>query len=131
MIFKIHTREINGTYLGNIYIYIYVEYLREYIRNIHKYLWYETIRNTGAAEGVPPSGSVFLMILYHKYSWIFLIYSLYIPYLYVLHIFHLFSFVCFGMVSVSWGPGNPQPAAGGTLEGGAQTQPFKSLYNPL
>ena len=36
------------------------------------------------------------------------------------------------LVSVSCGWGNPQAAAGGTLEGHRQYQPFKSLYkNPL
>ena len=36
------------------------------------------------------------------------------------------------LVSVSWGWGNRWPGSGGTLEGGRQSQPFKSLYkNPL
>ena len=36
------------------------------------------------------------------------------------------------LVSVFWGWGNPQAGAGGTLEGQAQSQPFKILYkNPL
>ena len=70
---------------------------KEYIRNIHKYLWCEIIRNTGTAFGGRPIGSVFLIILYHKYLWIFLSYSLYIPYIYIyfLAMFHIFSLVCF------------------------------------
>ena len=64
----------HGTYLGNIYgIY------KECIKNIHKSLWYKIIRNTGAAFGGRPIGSVFLIILYHKHLWIFFIHSLYIP----------------------------------------------------
>ena len=57
--------------------------------------------NGAAAEGGRPIGAppkaapVFLIILYHKYSWIFLIYSLYMPYKYFLIMFHIFSLVCF------------------------------------
>ena len=59
--------------------------------------------NGAAAEGGRPIGSVFLIILYHRYLWIFLIQSLYIPYiynknkkiLYFLALFHIFSLVCF------------------------------------
>ena len=57
--------------------------------------------NGAAAEGGRPIGAppkaapVFLVILYHKRLWIFLIYSLYIQYLYVLKIFHIFFFVLF------------------------------------
>ena len=83
---------IYGTYLGNIYIYIYGIYT-EYIRNIHKYLWYKIIRNTGAAFGGRPIGSVFLIILYHKYLWIFLIYSLYIPYIFPEYVPYIFPCV--------------------------------------
>ena len=69
--------EIYGTYLGSIYgIY------KEYIRKINRYLWCTMIRNTGAAFGGRPIGSVFPIILYHKYLWIFLIHSLYIPYIF-------------------------------------------------
>ena len=39
------------------------------------------MRNTGAAFGGRPIGLVFLIIFYHKYLWIFLIYALYIPYI--------------------------------------------------
>ena len=67
-----------ATYLGK----IYMEYLGNIVRNIHKYLWYKMIRSTGAAFGGRPIGSVFLIILYHKHVWIFLIYSLYIPYIF-------------------------------------------------
>ena len=52
--------------------------------------------------GRPPKAApVFLIILYHKYLWIFLIHSLYIPYIYIysyiyfLAMFHMFSLVCF------------------------------------
>ena len=89
--------EIYGTYLGNIYgIY------REYIRNIHRYLWYKMIRNTGAAFGGAPMGrphsaaaplGLCFWLLYIIYG-----YSLYIPYIfhiYFLDMFHVFSLVCF------------------------------------
>ena len=56
---------------------------KECIRNIHRYLWYKIIRNTGTAFGGRPIGSVFLIILYHKYLWIFLIHSLYFLYIYI------------------------------------------------
>ena len=38
--------------------------------------------NGAAAFGGRPIGSVFLIILYHKYLWIYLIYSLYIPFIF-------------------------------------------------
>ena len=80
--------KIYGTYLGNIYgIY------KEYKRNIHKYLWYNIIINTGAAFGGRPIGSVFLIILYHKYLLIFLIYSLYIPYIFPKYVPYIFPCV--------------------------------------
>ena len=57
------------------------------------------IRNTVAAFGGRPIGSVFLIILYHECLWIFLTYSTYIPYIYIhiyyLGMFHLFSLLCF------------------------------------
>ena len=51
--------------------------------------------NGAAAEGGRPIGAppkaapVFLIIVYHKYLWIFLIY------IYILNMFHIFSPVCF------------------------------------
>ena len=45
------------------------------------------IRNTGAAFGGRPIGSVYLIILYHKYLWIFLIYSIYISF--ILSLIHI------------------------------------------
>ena len=87
--------KIYGTYLGNIYgIY------KEYIRNIHKYLWYKMIRNISRKHRRrlrrPPhwvcvsDGYIDgYLWLYHKYLWIFLIYSLYIP-----CIFPRYMYVC-------------------------------------
>ena len=60
-------------------IYIYIEY----IRNIHKYLRYKIIKNTDPMGRPPKAAPVFLMILYHRYLWIFRIYSVYIPYIYI------------------------------------------------
>ena len=80
----------------HIYIYIYGIY-KECIRNIHKHLRYELIRNTVSMGRPPKAAPVFLIILYHKYLWIFLIHSLYIPYIYIyiyiyfLDMFHVFS----------------------------------------
>ena len=82
-----------------IYIYIYMECIRDiylYIRNIHKYLWYKIIRNTGAAfEAEAPLGllSLFLILyIIHKYLLTFFIYSLYIPYIYIcIYISEIFS----------------------------------------
>ena len=55
----------------------------------------------GRPLGAPPkAASVFLIILYHKYLWVFLIHSLYIPYIciyiyiYFLDMFHIFALVC-------------------------------------
>ena len=48
------------------------------------------IRNTGAAFGGRPIGSVFLLILYHKYLWIFLIYFLDIPYIFPSYVPYIF-----------------------------------------
>ena len=79
------TRKIYGTYLGKIYgIY------KEYIRNIHKYLWYKIIRNTGAAfggapMGRPPSAAAPLGLCFWWFSLIDIYgYSLYSP-----DIFHI------------------------------------------
>ena len=105
--------KIHGTYLGNIYgIY------KEYIRNIHKYLWYKIIRMymymtfiryiLGISINIydikyletqaPPSAAPhwvcvsvnFLIILYHRYLWIFLIYSSYIPYIFPKYVPYIF-----------------------------------------
>ena len=61
--------------------------------------------NGAAAFGGRPIGSVFLIILCHKYLWIFLMYSLYFPYIYIyiyfLDMFHVFSLVCFLIYGVN------------------------------
>ena len=49
----------------------------------------------GGAEGDP----VFLIILYHKYSWIFLICSLYIPYVFLTNVPYSFPCVFLNLVS--------------------------------
>ena len=106
--------EIYGTYLGNI-CGIY----KEYIRNIHKYLWYKIIRNkehrgatNGAAASRPPHWGcvrcfcLFYIINIYGYSFIYTctflhilfeysLYILYISHIYFLNIFHTFSLVCF------------------------------------
>ena len=86
--------KIHGTYLGNIYgIY------KECIRKIHGYLWYKIIRNTDPLGRPPPLGAppkaapVFLIILNHKYLWIFLIDSLYIPYIFLRYVPYIFPCV--------------------------------------
>ena len=76
--------KIYGTYLGNIYIYgVY----KEYIRNIHDYLWYKIIRNTdpmgrppqwGAAEGGACVSDDFISYIFKDIPYIFL---------YILHIY--------------------------------------------
>ena len=96
--------KIYGTYLGNIYIYgIY----KEYIRNIHKNLWYAIIWNTGAAFGGAPLGLCFCgFYIINIY-----VYSLYIPYIfhiYFLSMFHIFSLVCFLIYSVNSRSGHDQ-----------------------
>ena len=53
----------------------------------------EIMRNTGAAFGGRPIGGVFQIILYHKYLWIFLIYSLYIPYIFPSYVPYIFPCV--------------------------------------
>ena len=81
-------RKIYGTYLGNIYgIY------KVYIRKIHEYLWYKIIRNTDPMGRPPKAAPVFLIILYHRYLWIFLIYSLYIPYIFPSYVKYVFPCV--------------------------------------
>ena len=55
-------------------------------------------RNTGAAFGGRPIGSVFLSTFWSVYTIDIYGYSLYIPYIfhiYFLDMFHIFSFVCF------------------------------------
>ena len=45
-------------------------------------------------NGAPPKAApVFLIILYHKYFWIFLIYSLYIPYIFPSYVKYVFPCV--------------------------------------
>ena len=65
--------KIYWTYLGNTY-----GIFEEYIRNIHKHVWYKIIRNTDPMGRPPKAAPVLLISLYHKYLWIFLIYSLHI-----------------------------------------------------
>ena len=92
--------KIYGTYLGK----IYMEYNKECIGNIHWYLWYEIIRNIGAAfggaqMGRPPSAAAPFKL--GLCFWLFYIiniygYSVYIPYIfhiYFLDMFHIFSLV--------------------------------------
>ena len=58
----------------------------------------------GRPIGAPPKAApVFLIILYHKCLWIFLICSLYIPYIYIyfLDMFHIFSLVRFLIYGVN------------------------------
>ena len=43
--------------------------------------------------GGRPSGSVFLILVYHEYLWIFLIYSLYIPYIFPSYVLYIFPYV--------------------------------------
>ena len=94
--------KIYGTYLGKIY-----GRCKEYIRNIHEYLWYQIIRNTGAAfggatMGRPPSAAALLGLCFCQLFWSFYIidiygYSLYIPYIfhiYFLAMWSMFSLVC-------------------------------------
>ena len=94
--------KIYGTYSGKIYgIY------KEYIRNIHKYLWYKIIRNTGTAFGGAPLGLCFCLF----YTIDIYGYSSYIPYIfhiYFLNMFHIFSLVCFLIYSMNSRSGHYQ-----------------------
>ena len=47
----------------------------------------------GAAEGGACVSVNFLIILYHRYLWIFLIYSLYIPYIFPSYVKYVFPCV--------------------------------------
>ena len=114
--------KIYGTYLGyihGIYIYIYVEH----IRNIHEYLWDKIIRNTSAAFGGRPIGSVFLIILYHKCLWTCLIYSSYIPHINFLNMFHIFSLLCFLIHGVKSSSGHDQMTTFDTISDGSVPKP--------
>ena len=56
----------------------------------------EYIRNTGRLRPPPHWVCVsvnFLIILYHRYLWIFLIYSLYIPYIFPSYVKYVFPYV--------------------------------------
>ena len=91
--------KIYGTYLGKMYgIY------QEYIRNIHEYLWYKIIRNTGPMGRPPkataPSGRRRRRCLCFCLFYIINIYGyfLYMPHIFhifFLNMFHIFSLVCF------------------------------------
>ena len=48
-----------------------------------------------------PIRSVFLIILYHKSLWIFLIYSLYIPYVYIYIFIFIFIYIYTSFVHIS------------------------------
>ena len=80
--------KIHATYLGNIY-----GIDTEYIRNIHKHLWYKIIRNTDPMGRPPKAAPVFLIILCHKYLWIFLIHSLYIPHTYIYIYIYIYTYI--------------------------------------
>ena len=99
-------RKIHGTYLGNIFgIY------KECIRNIHKHIWYKIITNTDPPHWAPP---VFVMILYHKYLWIFLIHSLYIPHIFPRYVPYI-SFVCFLIYGVKSRSGHDRSPSFGSI----------------
>ena len=51
------------------------------------------IRNTDTMGWPPKAAPVFLIILYHRYLWIFLIYSLYIPYIFPKYVPYIFPCV--------------------------------------
>ena len=51
------------------------------------------IRNTDPMDLPPKAAPVLLIILYHKYLWIFLIYSLYIPYIFPIYVPYIFPCV--------------------------------------
>ena len=157
--------KIHGTYLGNIYG-IYKECITnisidiyDITINIHKYI-HQTHRrrlrrrpNGAPAEGGRTIGSVFLITLYHQYSWIFLKNSLHIPYIfhiYFLAMFHIFSLVCFLIYGVKsrsghvqiptfdpiWHVSNPEislvgPCPGwGPVRVGAHMCPYGPIYGP-
>ena len=77
--------------------------------------------NVASAEGGDPIGAppkaapVFLIILYHRYLWMFLIYSLYIPYIYFLDMFHVFSLVCFLIYGVKSRSGHDRSQSFGPI----------------
>ena len=97
--------KIYGTYLENIWgIY------EEYIRNIHKYLWYKMIRNTDPM-GRPPKAAAPLGRRRRRRlcSWLFYSidiqrYSLCIPFIfhiYFLNMLQIFSFASFWIYRVN------------------------------
>ena len=69
--------------------------------------------NGAAAEGGRPIGTppkaapVFLIILYHEYLWIFLIYSLYMPCIFPKYVPYI-PLVCFLIYSVNSRSGHDQ-----------------------
>ena len=70
---------------------------KEYIRNVYGISITFTILNNQKHRPMgrqPKAAPVFLIILYHKYLWIFLIYSYLFP-IYFLYILHVFSLGCF------------------------------------
>ena len=60
--------------------------------NIYDIKYPETQTQWGARPiGAPPKAApVFLIILYHKYLWILLIFSLYIPYIFPKYVPYIF-----------------------------------------
>ena len=77
--------------------HIYGVYL-EYIRNIkgifiNIYDISLIIRNTEPMGRPPKAAPVFLITLYHKHLWIFLIYSLYIPCVFPKYVPYIFPCV--------------------------------------
>ena len=78
----------------------------------------------GRPIGVPPKAAlVFLITLYHKYLWIFLIYSLYIPYIYFLSMFHIFSLVCFLIYGVKSRSGHDRRQSAGPISHASGSKP--------
>ena len=81
--------KIYGSYSGNIY-----GMYKEYIRNIHKYLWYKIIGNTGTAFGGGRRMGLCFWLLYIIDIYGYSLYILYIFHIDFLAMFHIFSLVC-------------------------------------
>ena len=64
----------------------------EYIRNIEARVG-EGGQNTDPMGRPPKAAPVFLIILYHRYLWIFLIYSFYIPHIFPRYVPYMFPCV--------------------------------------
>ena len=97
------------------YIYIYTHNIKEWMSRNKEHRPNGAAAEGGRPIGAPPKAApVFLIILYHKCLWIFLIYSLYIPYIFPRYVPYI-SLVCFLIYGVKSRSGHDRSQSFGPI----------------